>query len=135
MPCHRRNTNRKYAIVVRADDPGDTLAHEYLHYVQAHRPQSGVCALYYRLETEASVEDLQENDLLEYEVNRLVYENLKLHLTAEAGILEKVQRLSHKNSAQIAKINNDSHWKELGTAAINARLNAIIALVSSPKEI
>jgi hypothetical protein len=59
----------KPTIVVRADEPGDTLVHEFLHHLQSQRSDT-VCELYQRMAeaTAVSAQDKLANSILEYEV-------------------------------------------------------------------
>lgn len=113
-PRSARNLNsNEYQIIVQADEPGDTLLHEYLHYLQAQEKESKLCELYARLEkTPTNPQDILANQEKEYEVVRFLYENQKrlaFTLETRAQLLEKIMQYLPVQE----KLNKKWQWSAL----------------------
>ncbi len=104
-PQSSRNPSPYFRLIVRADDPGDTLLHEYLHYVQNQDPKREVCALYERLEKRKQGGDEKKNDALENEVVSTLWAQqkiLKWGPDVLAQLLEKLSRYQPEKSKKFA---------------------------------
>jgi hypothetical protein len=134
-PKHPRNPGKKFLIVIRADDPGDSLVHEYLHFLQ-QKKEKDLCALYERLERKPLPEDLRRNAALEYEVQRFLLENraaLKIQEMAEANLMEKVARYTKNAPQECQSVDQAYGWKGLDLAALQMRLLEITQNIGNPK--
>ena len=129
-PGHPRNKGKNYVIVIRADDPGDTLVHEYLHYLQAKRPASALCALYEKLESSNQPDDLLANSAAEYEVVRFLYENreaLRIPLEAKAALLEKLATLQALPNPRTSVLLRNYGWKRIEKAPLQKEMASIVS--------
>ena len=133
-PGHPLNSGKKFALVVRADDPGDTLLHEYLH-LQQIRSDATICDLYKRLEVNPSPADLRRNIALEYEVIRFILENKKslpVGMMAEASIIEKILKYSKEAPEECLAVEKTYKWRAVSTASYSLRLLEIMRHYSYP---
>jgi hypothetical protein len=127
-PGHPKNPLKKKLIVVRADEPGDTLLHEYLHYLQS-KADPKLCAFLNRLEKDPSPEDLKHKELIEYEVRRFTDENsntLPVPIEARAGILEKLSASLKLIPDEIRKMDIIYGWAPLDRAQLDKQIAALV---------
>ena len=133
-PGHPLNPGKKFALIVRADDPGDTLLHEYLH-LQQIRSDATICDLYKRLEVNPSPADLRRNIALEYEVIRFILENKKsfpVGMMAEASIIEKILKYSKEAPEECLAVEKTYKWRAVSAASYSLRLLEIMRHYSYP---
>lgn len=131
MLCPQQGANKsdRYLIVLRADATDDTLAHEFLHYLQAKRDPK-VCTVYRKLETQASSEDIADNFALEYEVVRFLYEHreeFRLSEIALASLIEKLLVYGRQIPHLAGKLDGLYGWKALSSDELTAALQKIVA--------
>ena len=134
-PGHPLNKFGKYLIIRRADATEDTLAHEFLHYLQAKRDEKQ-CGLYDRLEENPTSGDIAENYALEYEVARLLYEKrveLAHSTLSLAAQLEKLLFYRKQIPQLVQKIDVSYEWKALSDEALKGQLDEIVKLVGGQK--
>ncbi len=130
MLCPQQGVNKskKFLILVRADETGETFFHEYLHFLQAKR-DSKVCEIYKDLDVSSNPTTQIKNSLLEYEVHRLVLanaESLSLDLTAHASVLEKLIRYQKEAAGKTKEVDNLYKWDPLEPKDLAKNIETIV---------